>query len=105
MTTEKGWELVRDEAEELLREGWTAHAVAEALHQEAGISQNTAARRAHHLLVELETRAEEDRLREEVAAKDKLIDALLTVLAGLFNRGRQVAVEGGEENENVYERR
>ena len=104
MATEKGWDLVRDEAEELLRDGWTTHAVGEALHKAAGISLNTAARRAHHLLVELETRAEEDRLREEVAAKDKLIDALLTVLGGLFNRG-QDSVEGGEEDENVHERR
>lgn len=74
----------------MLRQGMTPHAVAQALHREAGISLNTASRRAQLQLAGIEARADADRLREALSERDREVAALRTVIAGLLSDQHEI---------------
>ena len=74
----------------MLRQGMTPHAVGQALHREAGISLNTASRRAQLQLAGIEARADADRLREALSERDREVAALRTVIAGLLSDQHEI---------------
>ena len=91
-----GWRSVYDEAARMLRRGMTPYAVAKALYKKAGISLNTAVRRAQLQVAEIEAWADADQSREDLAACHRERAALRTVIAGLLNDQRDPDTEGGQ---------
>ena len=97
MNRSKGWKYLQGTAEELLRQGVARHQVARELHEDAGVSLNTASRRAHLQLAEIEARADVEQCEARLLGKDEIIAAQRVVIAGLLNdlgRSEESQTEG-----------